>query len=93
MSGGKPMYYLLRERCGLSISEASDFHNTSLNTVKKWSSGDRNPPEGIIAELRGLYRQIEAMAALIEAGKPATARNLPPGAQDAAIGLAAIKQA
>jgi len=59
----KPLYALLRDRCGLSLREAAEFHGTSENSVMSWSAGRRNPPAGIIAELRALYAQIETAAA------------------------------
>lgn len=68
----KSLYALLRERCGLSIREAAEFHSVPVNTVTKWSSGDRNPPPGVIAELRELYERIEAAAdELIQAAEEA----------------------
>lgn len=56
------LYALLRDRCGLSIREAAEFHRASANTVTKWSNGDRNAPPGAIEELRTLYEQIEIAA-------------------------------
>lgn len=58
----KSLYALLRDRCGLSIREAAAFHDVPVNTVTKWSSGDRNAPPGVIAELRDLYAVIEKIA-------------------------------
>lgn len=58
----KSLYALLRERCGLSIREAAEFHAVPVNTVTKWSSGDRNAPPGVVAELRELYATIEDIA-------------------------------
>lgn len=82
----KPLYALLRERCGLSIREAAAFHDVSENTVVSWSAGRRNPPESIAAELRALYRQIETAAVTGRMSR------LPSdGPKDAARGLAAIR--
>jgi DNA-binding transcriptional regulator YiaG len=80
------VYDLLRRRCGLSQQEAADFHKAALGTVKSWCSGRRNAPEGVLAELRTLYAQIERAAR-----NDARLAKLPcQGAQDAARGLAAI---
>lgn len=63
-------FALLTQRCGLSISEAAEFLDVPLNTIKSWSSGRRATPQGVIDELRALYRLIEdsAAKALIEIG-------------------------
>lgn len=59
----KSLYALLRERCGLSIREAASFHDVPNDTVVSWSSGRRNAPAGVIAELRELHATIELAAA------------------------------
>lgn len=58
----KSLYGLLRERCGLSIAEASAFHGVPINTVTAWSAGRRTVPPGVIAELRDLYEHIDNAA-------------------------------
>ncbi|MFZ5737206.1 MAG: hypothetical protein ACOY6K_10030 [Pseudomonadota bacterium] len=58
----KSLYCLLRERCGLSIREAASFHDVPNDTVVSWSSGRRNAPAGVIAELRELHATIERAA-------------------------------
>jgi hypothetical protein len=58
----KSTYALLRERCGLSIREAADFHAVPEDTIKSWSNGRRRPPDGVVAELRNLYQRIENAA-------------------------------
>ena len=58
----KSLYGLLRERCGLSLREASTFHDVPIDTVTSWSSGRRRAPDGVIAELRALYAKIETAA-------------------------------
>lgn len=61
------LYSLLRERCGLSLREAAEFHRVPVNTINSWSSGRRSPPDGVIEELRSLYDRIETAAhALVE---------------------------
>jgi hypothetical protein len=81
-----PLYALLRDRCGLTIREASEFHRVSFNTVKKWSSGHRKAPDGALKELRDLYGRIEDAG---QSGDPFEMDALPcEGARDAARGLA-----
>ena len=58
----KPLYALFRERCGLSISEAAEYHGVSENSIKSWCSGRRAPPDGVLNELRTLYSRIEIAA-------------------------------
>ena len=53
-------YRTLREECGLSLSEAADFHDVREGTVKKWEKSA--PPGGAAAELIGLRIQIDAAA-------------------------------
>ena len=73
----KPLYALLRERCGLSIREAAEFHAVPENAVASWSAGRRNPPAGVITELRLRYVQIDdAAARLVEIADKAPAPRL-----------------
>ena len=53
-------YWTLREECGLSISEISEFHDVREDTIKKW--GKFAPPGGAAAELIGLRMKIEVAA-------------------------------
>lgn len=48
--------------CGLSQQEAADYIDVRLDTVKSWSSGRGNPPEGVWRTLADLYRRIEDAA-------------------------------
>lgn len=48
--------------CGLSQSQAADFLGVALQTVKHWSSGRNNPPEGVWQMLSELYARIERAA-------------------------------
>lgn len=62
------LYNLLRQLCGLSQREAAEFHGVSIRSVEGWGFGKRggeaiDAPEGVIADLRLLYAQIEAAAA------------------------------
>ena len=84
----KPLYCLLRELCGLTISEAAAFHRCSHNTATKWSSGGRNAPQGVLDELRMLYRQINVASC-----EGRLAIDLLPceGARDKARGLAYLR--
>ena len=77
----KPLYALFRERCGLSISEAAEYHGVSEHSIKSWCSGRRAPPDGVLNELRGLYRHIERNAP----------QPMPDGARSAAMALIAIR--
>lgn len=54
--------------CGLSQSQAADYFDVSLQTVKHWSSQRNAPPEGVWKMLSALYSQIED-AADFAAGK------------------------
>jgi len=79
------LYRLLRERCGLSLREAAAFHKVSINTVTAWSAGRRNPPPGVIIELKDLYKKIERASVNPAVKLPCM------GATEAAIGLAAMR--
>lgn len=59
----KTEFALLCNRCGLSHKEAADFLNVRLDTVKSWSNGRNNAPEGAKKDLSQLYSQIEKTAA------------------------------
>ena len=52
------VYYLLRQRCGLSQTDAAEFHETRIDTIKSWCSDRRSAPLGAIDELRDLYADI-----------------------------------
>ena len=55
-------YKLLMQRCGLSQSEAAEFHEVGIDTVKSWCV-DRNPaPAAALAELRQLHLGISLAA-------------------------------
>ncbi len=48
--------------CGLSQSEAADFLDVSIDTVKSWCSGRANPPLGVWQLLASLFEQIQDAA-------------------------------
>lgn len=48
--------------CGLSQSEAADFLEVSIDTVKSWCSGRANPPRGVWVMLANLFEQIQDAA-------------------------------
>tara|TARA_R100001086_G_scaffold187482_1_gene105569 strand:- start:142 stop:462 length:321 start_codon:yes stop_codon:yes gene_type:complete len=48
--------------CGLSQQQAADYLDVSLQTVKHWSGGRNNVPEGVWVMLADLYQRIEAAA-------------------------------
>ncbi|MEY9674567.1 helix-turn-helix domain-containing protein [Bradyrhizobium elkanii] len=52
------IYDLMRQRCGLSQTEAAEFQDVRLDTVKSWCSGRRPAPQKAVDELRDLYRRI-----------------------------------
>jgi len=56
-------YALLLGACGLSYREAAALHGVRLDTVQSWSSGRRETPKAVLAELRLLHRQIERAVA------------------------------
>lgn len=46
--------------CGLTHSEAADFLNVRIDTLKSWSAG-RNPvPTGVWQDIAELWRKIES---------------------------------
>lgn len=53
-------YKTLREECGLSVSEAADFHDVRERNVEKWEKDA--PPPGAAFELLTLRAQIEMAA-------------------------------
>jgi hypothetical protein len=55
-------FALLCDRCGLSHREAAAFLGVRLDTVKSWSAGRNPAPEGVLAQLRGLYARIAQAA-------------------------------
>lgn len=57
-----PTFPLLVQACGLSHREAAVFLGVSLRSVQSYSSGRRTTPEGILADLAGLYEKIERTA-------------------------------
>ncbi len=48
--------------CGLSQTEAADFFQVSLDTVKSWCSGRSNPPLGVWQMLASLFEQVQEAA-------------------------------
>jgi hypothetical protein len=80
------LYSILLQASGLSQREAADFHAVRIDTVKNWCRGAARPPEGVIAELKGLIRRqriaADELAAGI-AGSPADAVELGLASDDA----------
>jgi len=52
----------LTERCGLSQREAAEFLKVRIDTIKSWSAGRNAAKPEVLAELRGLYANIQAAA-------------------------------
>lgn len=48
--------------CGLSQSEAADFLEVSIDTVKSWCSGRANPPLGVWQLMASLFEQVQDAA-------------------------------
>lgn len=48
--------------CGLSQSEAAEFFDVRLDTVKSWSAGRNGVPDGVWQMLADLWRRIEDAA-------------------------------
>lgn len=48
--------------CGLSQSEAAEFLDVSVDTVKSWCAGRANPPLGVWKLLASLFEQIQDAA-------------------------------
>lgn len=59
----KTLYAACLSRLGLSQAEAAELHGVSIDTIKKWSSGRSQLPDGIWAELRAREARIIADAA------------------------------
>jgi hypothetical protein len=55
-------FSLLCHRCGLSRAEAARFLEVDEATVEGWDSGKVACPDGFMAQMRLLYRQISAIA-------------------------------
>jgi len=55
-------FAVLAERCGLSQREAAEFLKVRLDTVKSWCAGRNAAKPAVLAELRGLYANIQAAA-------------------------------
>jgi len=53
-------FAVLVERCGLSQREAAEFLKVRIDTVKSWSAGRNVAKPEVLAELRGLYANIQA---------------------------------
>ena len=87
----KPLYALFRERCGLSISEAAEYHGVSENSIKSWCSGRRAPPDGVLNELRLLYGRIEVAARYPSSVDAEWLPAMPDGIRGAVEGLRAIR--
>ena len=56
-------FALLLQLSGLSHREAADFLAVRLDTVKSWSSGRNQCPDGAIADMRRLMAQQDRTAA------------------------------
>lgn len=54
----KTLYAACLSRLGLSQSEAAALHGVRIDTVKSWSSGRNNVPQGAWDELRAYEAQI-----------------------------------
>lgn len=52
------VYAACLARLGLSMPEASRFHDVRLDTVKSWASGRNRPPASVFDELRALETRI-----------------------------------
>lgn len=48
--------------CGLSIREAADYLDVSMDTVKHWSAGRRPVPAGVWEMLADLFERIQDAA-------------------------------
>ena len=61
------LFSALLSGLGLSQSEAAEFLEVRIDTVKSWCAGRRNPPAGAMAQLHALAaRQIAAADALVQ---------------------------
>lgn len=72
-------FAVLAHFCGLSHSEAAEFLDVSIHTIKKWGVGKRNCPPGAIEQLADLSQTIMATAAnaLTEIDRLATVHSKP----------------
>lgn len=55
-------YAALKKLAGLSLREASNFHDVGVDTVKSWRSGSNQAPERVFAQLRELIQRQEECA-------------------------------
>lgn len=55
-------YAALKKLAGLSLREASNFHDVGVDTVKSWNSGRSQAPESAFAQLRELIQTQEECA-------------------------------
>lgn len=72
-------YGLLLSLSGLSTREAAVFHNVRQDTVKSWSAGRNNAPDGAIIEIKALIAAQEKAAseALVKISSLAKQRGVP----------------
>lgn len=52
------LFRLIREACGLTREEMAGALDVRMDTLRAWDSGQRNPPDGAVAEARALYQRI-----------------------------------
>lgn len=52
-------YKACRQLCGLTQTDAADFHQVSVDTIKAWDKGRSIPRQGVWTELASLWKQIE----------------------------------
>lgn len=55
-------YAALKKLAGLSLREASNFHDVGVDTVKSWNTGRSQAPESAFAQLRELIQTQEECA-------------------------------
>lgn len=54
----KTLYAACLSRLGLSQAEAASLHGAGLSTIKHWTAGRRDVPDGVWQELRDYEAQI-----------------------------------
>ncbi|MBF0250593.1 MAG: hypothetical protein HQL35_08210 [Alphaproteobacteria bacterium] len=79
------LFSLLCHVCGLSQRESAAFLDAREDTIKSWSSGRRQAPDGVIGQLAELADAIDAAADRLVA---AVADNAPPGDGVIELGVA-----
>ena len=56
------LFKLLLQSSGLSLREAAELLNSRIDTIKSWSSGRNNAPDGVLYEMSEIIDNLEDQA-------------------------------